>query len=188
MPDPQPQVRLTEIEAPANAPERYCERALPPYRYVPGLHAHPVEHPDGHRYGVQEQPGPLLEPARWRGIEDYLYGVDLYNLGYWWEAHEAWEGLWKQAEPDSAQHHFLQGLIQISAAQLKRHVGQLEGAQRLLGRATGHLEAAFNAGADPTGFMGLNVVQFLDDVHAYMGGRTNRFPALVLDRNRDRLV
>ena len=49
----------------------------------------------------------------------FLYGVDLYNHGYLWEAHEAWEGLWHQAKRDALQAEFLQGLIQCAAAALK---------------------------------------------------------------------
>mgnify|MGYP001399614021 CR=1 FL=1 len=34
-------------------------------------------------------------------IERIYYGVDLFNYGYWWEAHEAWEGLWGQEDKRS---------------------------------------------------------------------------------------
>lgn len=136
--------QLREINPPAGTPPRYTQRPFPPYRYVPGLHPHPVAHPDGHSFhpaGVHPPAGPLLEPRRWRDTEDYLYGIDLYNGGYWWEAHEAWEGLWQQTDKAGRQGRFLQGIIQVSAAHLKRHVGQPEGVRRLLERARGHLAA-----------------------------------------------
>lgn len=41
-------------------------------------------------------------------------GVALFNDGRFWEAHEAWEGIWLAAEGDEKQ--FLQGLIQLAAA------------------------------------------------------------------------
>ncbi len=30
----------------------------------------------------------------------FLWGLDLFNHGYYWEAHEAWEGLWQVADRD----------------------------------------------------------------------------------------
>src|SRR4029079_8201557 len=121
---------------------RQSSRAFPPYRYVPGLHPHPVAHPEGHSYhpaGQHPAAGPLLAPDQWRECEDYLYGIDLYNHWYWWEAHEAWEGIWQQSDKSVVQGRFLQGRIQVSAAQLKRHVGQAEGMTRLLERSDEHL-------------------------------------------------
>ncbi|GMU22974.1 MAG: hypothetical protein AMXMBFR13_30580 [Phycisphaerae bacterium] len=172
--------QLREISPPAGTPLRYTQRPFPPYRYVPGLHPHPVAHPDGHSFhpaGSHPPAGPLLEPQRWREMEDYLYGIDLYNGGYWWEAHEAWEGLWQQTDKAGRQGHFLQGIIQVSAAHLKRHVGQPEGVRRLLGRARGHLAAVL--AEDPSAaFMGVQVADFLNAVQAYFECRTGAFPFL----------
>ena len=61
----------------------------------------------------------MLDPTMWYDCESYLYGVDLFNHAYWWEAHEAWEGPWRAAGRQSATGFFLQGLIQISVARLK---------------------------------------------------------------------
>src|ERR1035437_2234874 len=67
--------------------------------YVPGVHAHPRRDPTGHSY----RPAPQLDrhppwaPEEWRTLDDWLYGVDLFNRFYFWEAHEAWEGLWAAA-------------------------------------------------------------------------------------------
>ena len=66
-----------------------------------------------------ETPSQPLDPARWHVCTPYLYGVDLFNHGYWWEAHEAWEGPWQVAGRHSEVGSFLQGLIQISVARLK---------------------------------------------------------------------
>ena len=98
---------------------RYCpQKPFPPYRHIPGVTPHPIRDPRGHSYGVEEvHDAEPLPPEFWRQNEDYLYGVDLYNFAYWWEAHEAWEGLWHQAE--GTYRLFLQGLIQVSAAFIK---------------------------------------------------------------------
>jgi hypothetical protein len=112
---------------------RYSSRPLPPYRYVPGLHPHPTRHPTGHSY--QPSPTPNCHapwsPGDWRDLDDWLYGVDLFNRFYFWEAHEAWEGLWAAAGPDGAAALLLQGLIQITAALLKTHMRAISGARTL---------------------------------------------------------
>src|SRR4030095_3868699 len=88
---------LREPEPPfAGAPRYAPQRPFPPYRFVPGLNPHPVSHPQGHSYRgrAREEPPPRFAPERWRENVDFLHGCDLYNHAYWWEAHEAWEGLW----------------------------------------------------------------------------------------------
>ena len=41
-------------------------------------------------------------------------GIALFNSGQFWEAHEAWEEIWKNHPEDGR--FFLQGLIQLAAA------------------------------------------------------------------------
>ena len=95
---------------------RYCpQQPFPPYRHLPGVTPHPIRDPLGHSYGIEEEENENpLPPEMWQQNEAYLHGVDLYNFSYWWEAHEAWEGLWHQAE--DTYRLFLQGLIQVSAS------------------------------------------------------------------------
>lgn len=101
---------------------RYCPQLpFPPYRHLPGITPHPIRDPLGHSYGIEEETDENpLPPEKWQQNEAYLYGVDLYNFSYWWEAHEAWEGLWHIAE--DTYRLFLQGLIQVSAALIKYHM------------------------------------------------------------------
>ena len=60
-----------------------------------------------------------------------LAGVQQYNAGYFFEAHETWEDLWMRSPWPVRR--FLQGLIQLSAAfvHLVRH--EYPGTVRLLG-------------------------------------------------------
>src|SRR5215475_12823880 len=112
---------------------RYSQRPLPAYRYVPGVHPHPVRDPAGHSYEAV----PALKrhapwsPEEWRQLDDWLYGVDLFNRFYFWEAHESWEGLWAAAAAGTPPALLLQGLIQIAAALLKTHMQVLAGARVL---------------------------------------------------------
>ena len=97
---------------------RYSTKPFPPYSFLPGVNPHPSESPQGHSYRKSE---PLIVPLtvkNWPHNENYLYGIDLYNHQYWWESHEAWEGLWK-ASSDDLTREFLQGLIKVSAAFIK---------------------------------------------------------------------
>ncbi|WP_200343155.1 DUF309 domain-containing protein, partial [Rhodovibrio sodomensis] len=125
-------------------PPRYLPaRALPPYAYLPhrdpaDRHPHPARDPCGHvRDGT---PGPEVtgppDPDAWRETPAFLWGVDLYNAGYYWEAHEAWEDLWRAAG-DGAAAALLHGLIKLAAAGVKAGVGNPRGTARHAGAAAG---------------------------------------------------
>ncbi len=91
-----------------------------------------------------QAPAAPFDPARWEECQAYLYGIDLHNHGYWWEAHEEWETLWKKSPPGTAHAGFLQALIQSCAIWLKLEAGEQAGTKRLLARA-GALVAAMEA-------------------------------------------
>lgn len=147
------------------APRLCPARAFPPYRYVPGLNPHPVTHPEGHAYGRTEV-APFVPPERWRENEAYLFAVDLYHQGYFWEAHEAWENVWKTVERDCIQGYFLRGLIQNSAAQLKAHCGVPRGVRTLSMRVGGFLATVAQA-TDTERFMGVDVADLLGQVRRH---------------------
>ena len=46
---------------------------------------------------------------------EFLRGARLHESGEHWEAHEAWEGLWREAAGEETR-VLLQGLIQVTAA------------------------------------------------------------------------
>ena len=134
-------------------------RSFPAYAYLPGRDPHPTRDPRGHSHGAREETFEYLPAERWKENGEYLYGVDLYNHGFLWEAHEAWENLWHLAKGDPDQASFLQGLIQCSAASLKVPMGQPNGLAKLAEIGTSRLEAvASRAGAR---YMGLDVRGFV---------------------------
>ena len=145
------------------APPRYQpSRPLPAYAYVPGRTPHPTRAKDGHSHGVPEVAPSYLPADRWRENDEYLWGADLYNAGYYWEAHEAWEGLWRAAAGhDPVQRRFLQGLIQCSAACLKAITGDAEACRRLAARGLPRLRRAHVERDAP--YMGLDVARFVAD-------------------------
>ena len=145
------------------APPRYQpSRSLPAYAYVPGRTPHPTRAKDGHSYGAPEVAPRYLPDERWAENDEYLWGADLYNAGYFWEAHEAWEGSWRVAAGrDPAQRRFLQGLILCAAACLKASTGDAEACRRLAARG---LERLQRAHVDRDGrYMGLDVARFVED-------------------------
>ena len=123
-------------------PPRYLPaRALPPYAYLPhrdpkDRHPHPERDPGGHQRDGAPDPavtGPP-DPDAWRETPAFLWGVDLFNAGYYWEAHEAWEGLWRAADGAAAA-ALLHGLIKLAAAGVKAGVGNPRGTARHAGAA-----------------------------------------------------
>ena len=64
--------------------------------------------------------------AAWRA------GIEAFERGYFWEAHECWEGVWASCPPASRSRHLMQGLIQLANAGLKRRMGKDRAAARIL--------------------------------------------------------
>jgi uncharacterized protein len=128
---------------------------LPPYSYVPGHNLpHPVNNPAGHLYAARdpahEQPiaatvladlatvhhsrrralaATLADNSRWR------YALDLYNAGFYWEAHEVWESFWNALGRTTPEALFVQGLIHLAAAAVKIREGKPTGVARHSKRA-----------------------------------------------------
>jgi hypothetical protein len=127
-------------------------RPLPPYSYVPGHeHPHPVTDPRGHLYG-QTHPAPIppetlaqlpSEPAsRRRALAacfattpQWLYALELFNEGFYWESHEAWEAFWHALGRTTSEAQFVQGLIHLAAACVKVREGRSAGVHRHTQRA-----------------------------------------------------
>ena len=148
---------------------RYTQRPFPPYRFLPGRSPHPRNNPQGHSYG-QPDPRPLkVPPERWHEAQDYLYAIDLFNHGFWWESHEVFEALWHAAGHQTIEGRFYRALIQFAAANLKQSVGESGSAQRLLQHGLDRL-AAF-----PQHYMGIDVAGLTESVRNSLGG-SNRTP------------
>jgi uncharacterized protein len=119
---------MDEMNAGSTQLPRYLpDEPFPAYAFVPGRSPHPFSDPAGHSYQrVPEQPV-LLEADRWSENRAYLLGIDLFNHGFFWEAHEAWEGLWHACGRRGMLADFLKGLIQLAAAGVKHRQGVPQG-------------------------------------------------------------
>ena len=165
---------------------RYSSQDFPPYRYVPGLHPHPTNSLDGHSYGEEDEEPEKWNSELWKTNQGYLFGIDLYNSHYYWEAHEAWEGLWIASVRNSSEHRFLQGLIKLGAALLKIRMAEYE-IQDLIGArnlARSGIDLLSKAGIDQ--FMGLDIPKFLESYQDFVKPiYDNKIP--VIDRKSPRI-
>lgn len=160
--------------APPIRPPRYSERPFPAYAYQPGLTPHPRRDPAGHSHGHPEPAIAPFRPEAWDHAGTYLYGVDLYNHGYFWESHEIFEGLWNAFGHETTAGRLFKGLVQLAAANLKRAEG-FETASRALGERG----LAGVAGA-PEGAFGLPVARLVEETRAWFARRSDRFPVIAL--------
>ena len=126
-------------------------------------------------YGRTESPPKTFEPDDWQRNELYLYGVDLFNHGYWWEAHAEWEMLWQATERRDDAGWFLQGLIQVAAALVQLRAGRVEGARKLAGKVGANLRRVTSP------FMGLDVEAFADTIESGLESRSQ--PVIELELN-----
>ncbi len=152
--------------SPQRTPARYTRRPFPPYRFLPGQTPHPTRDPAGHSYNTPPVHLASFDPEAWYRCEEYLYGVDLFNHGYWWEAHEAWEAVWKAAGRRTETGFFIQGLIQIAAAHLKRLQGSRGVARRMA--AAGLEKMSHVRGV----FLGIDVETLRHAVESYFAHET----------------
>lgn len=92
----------------------------------------------------------LATPAGPR--EAVAFGADLFERGFYWEAHEVWEAIWRSTAPGPGR-EALQGLIQAAAALVLARLGRAEAAERTARRASerlrvGRLPPALDPGLD----------------------------------------
>src|SRR4051812_45812937 len=140
---------------------RYApHRPLPLRAFVPGREGS-VRPTDG----VIDLEARTLSPEKWRENEAWLYGVDLWNHGFLWEAHEAWESIWR-VPYDAQQSEFLRGMIQCAASALKIAIGNTQSATKLAQSGLARLEPATMS---TTGrYMGLDVRLFAAAFQAFV--------------------
>lgn len=163
---------MSEPSPPDPTWPRYSTCFFPSYRFVPGKSPHPRRDPHGHSYGL---PGPrphAFPPETWAESEDYRYGIDLYNFGFWWESHEVFEGLWHAVGHKTEQGNFFQALIQVAAANLKQFLSAANAAETLARRGLARLEKL------PPRYMGVDVREFTEEVRRHFAG-SRECPALI---------
>jgi len=111
---------------------RLPELPLPTAPFLPGRGPHPRSLPD-HLPELDVETGSPEHTIRWR------YGLDLFDAGCFWEAHEVWEGLWLAQDRTSDEATLIQGAIQLAASHLTALLGRQAASARLRVRAVARL-------------------------------------------------
>jgi hypothetical protein len=100
----------------------------PPHAHIPGQ---TPRHPAGTFEALcetvrPEQPsGAVFASDAWRA------GLQFFDTGYYWEAHEVWEAVWMALPDGSDEKRLVQGMIQLANACLKRRMQRPRAVQRL---------------------------------------------------------
>ena len=130
------------------------DRPFPPYAYLPGRFPHPTRSPQGHSFGLSLTGYPSPSPAL--TVKGFRWGIDLFNFGYYWEAHEAWEEVWKSAASPSWQRDLLKGLILLCAAGVKIRESKPAATKRHATRAADMFSRVEKTGVDLSAWIGLS--------------------------------
>jgi uncharacterized protein len=166
---------------------RYSGRALPAQAHVPGRSPRSPEFeaaaPPGEAAAPPGEaaapPGEGAAAGDWQRDPAFLWGLDLYNHGYPWEAHEVWEKLWRLAPRGSAARELLQALIQCAAAVVHARAGRAVGQRRLAERALVRLDAVHVA-AGPR-CLGIDVDGLAQAMRAFaLAGGAGDWPRIAL--------
>lgn len=132
------------------------DRRFPPYTFVPGgPWPHPVSDPRGHSAGRHPITADRIDESAWNNSVDYRHAIDLFNAGYYWEAHEVWERLWHAHQRIGPTAELLKGLIKLAAAGVKVRQGRRHGVVIHCERAARQFEAVIALVGET--WLGLNV-------------------------------
>lgn len=151
------------------------DRSLPLYTHIPGVTPHPIRDPAGHSFQPPRSLAEVLESSRnepavslenLAGEPEFSWAVTLFNAGYYWEAHEAWESLWHRAGRSGPAADFLKGLIKLAAAGVKLREHNADGVERHARRA-GELFASveselLNEGSQSLAHAGPRLIAFAE--------------------------
>lgn len=142
-------------------PRLVPEEPLPPYAYVSGRFPHPIRDERGHWHGRAPQSS-SIDPQHPLSSRALLVACDLFNHGYYWEAHETWEGLWQGCGRHGVTADMLKALIHLAAAGVKAREGRAEGVRRHAARAAALLEEVQQARGEPH-YLGLDLAQLIGE-------------------------
>jgi hypothetical protein len=116
---------------------------LPARRYLPGVNERHPEDAFDHVKALcaerTDEPGAARNTA-------WHYGLRLFNGGFYWEAHEVLEEVWRRARPNSRERYLVQCVIHLANGALKLSLGRTRAAVRLSGLADECRLRAFSGG------------------------------------------
>ena len=102
----------------------------------------------------------------------WLYAIDLFNHGYYWETHGVIEVIWNRFEYESETAQFFQGIIQIAAGLLKLNYKNRKAAKVLIKEGNARIGVSTSFGID--------IKKFQSDVTSFVSGKSNNRPVIIL--------
>ncbi|MBU1307674.1 MAG: DUF309 domain-containing protein [Alphaproteobacteria bacterium] len=151
-------------------PRLLNHRDFPAYAYLPGSkQPHPVRDPGGHSFQQEIAPSAQISVSPTDALQ---WGIDLFNHGYYWEAHEAWEPMWLAAKGRVQDRTLFKALIMLAATGVKIREGKWLAATRHAGRAARSLRQ-LSPGADTRL---LDLIGITPDALAGLAEAAARFP------------
>lgn len=148
---------------------------FPAYTFTVGTETpHPFRDPRGHSFGQKRKASAPLDPERWADNRSFLLGIDYFNFGFYWEAHDEWDKLWRLTGADTTPGRFLKGLIKLAAAGVKVRECSIHGVRRHAASA-GEVFADIAAESESDTYCGLIItnLQFAADRAAQLTYRTD---------------
>lgn len=149
---------------------RYTDFQLPPYKHIPGVTKRPT---DSH-YGIDLDAIAADDDIDLRETPGYLYGIDLINGGWFFEAHGVLEQFWLNiTEPEKRR--VVQALIQFSVALSKLRKGEERAFEGMMNKARGKLHGIDGVVA------GLSISKFRVRIEGILENKTWEDPLIVLE-------
>ena len=115
--------------------------------------------------------------------QEWLHaGIALFDSGRFWDAHEAWEDLWKSLgarQADPLHVRGIQGLIQCAAVLLKVEERNSRGVVNLWAKLTDKLGTPDEPRLDHLWV--IDVRELLNDLHPFVEDAATEYPAWALD-------
>ncbi len=100
----------------------------PTHAYIPGQNE---RHPENAFHALTSSVEATLSVEELSQSLAFQHGLIYLEKGYYWEAHEVFEPIWLVLPKDSSERLFVQGLIQLANAYLKRKMQRPKASLRL---------------------------------------------------------
>ena len=139
------------------------DKAFPEYAFLPGHNPHPNKE-GGHSYGIPEVEPLALDSEFPFRSKEYLFSLDLYNFGFYWESHVGFEALWNKAERTGYIADFLKALIKLGAAGIKARLNSEKAFEGHLERAHELFKAVESNHLSVAGFLLSDLIKYTDNL------------------------
>ena len=162
-----------------NTPEmthipRYTHICLPEIKFIPGKTNNIINPSIQSHIPEISEPSIEFTAQNWMQSERYLYGIDLFNYGYYWETHEVWEKIWLKLGRPSLTGIFIQGMIQLSVALLKKINSTHHGADLLKSKAIPKILSQKDI------FLGIDIKNIVEQFNDFMDDYSASLPIIKL--------